>query len=343
MPEKILVVGPAWVGDMVMAQSLFISLRQRLPNARIDVLAPGWSLPVLARMPEVHTAIAMPLTHGQLGLGQRWKLGRSLRHNGYDQAIVLPRSLKAALVPWFAGIPVRTGFRGEFRYGLINDMRVLDKAVLTQTVQRFVALGLPRGSVVDRPPAIPAPRMAVTQDSVAGALAKFELALDRPVLGIMPGAEYGPAKQWPAGHYAQLAATMASRGWQTWIFGSSKEQALGTEIAEGAGTSAVKNLCGATALQDVVDLLSVCTAVVSNDSGLMHIAGAVDVPVIGLYGSSSPEYTPPLAPRHTVIRLGLDCSPCFARTCRFGHYNCLVNIEVERVAQEIHHWAPGPA
>src|SRR5690242_4682721 len=140
--NRILVVGPAWIGDMMMAQSLFITLRQRFPDSAIDVLAPGWSLPLLARMPEVRAAIEMPLGHGEFGFAARRRLGIELRANGYDRAIVLPRSWKSALVPFFARIPQRTGYRGELRYGLLNDIRPLDKTVLTQTVQRFVALGL---------------------------------------------------------------------------------------------------------------------------------------------------------------------------------------------------------
>lgn len=149
----ILVIGPAWVGDMVMAQSLFMTLKQTRNNPLIDVVAPAWSLPLLARMPEVNQGIALPVKHKELGLARRWKLGRSLRRIGYDQAIVVPRSYKAALVPWFARIPRRTGYRGEMRYGTINDMRLLDKAVLFQTVQRYVALG--REGNATQAPAIP--------------------------------------------------------------------------------------------------------------------------------------------------------------------------------------------
>lgn len=345
MSERILIVGPAWVGDMVMAQSLFIALKQRLPDAELDVLAPGWSLPILARMPEVRSAIEMPLTHGQLGLGVRWRLGRQLKAAGYTQAIVLPRSLKAALVPWFAGIPVRTGYRGEMRYGIINDRRPLDKSVLTQTVQRFVALGLPRGQAnLTAPPPIIPPRMVAKPDDNPELLPGLNLDwhADRPVLGLMPGAEYGPAKQWPATHYGALAKNWVAAGGEVWIFGSGKEADLGAEITEIGGGKSVHNLCGKTQLEDVVDLLSLCAAVVTNDSGLMHIAGAVDVPVVALYGSSSPAFTPPLAPRHQVIRLGLDCSPCFERTCRFGHYNCLTDIEVGRVLTAAKEMLPEP-
>ncbi len=144
-PQRCLVVGPSWVGDMVMAQSLFIRLRQGHPDMEIDVLAPAWSRPLLAVMPEVNQSIVMPLGHGELGLAARYRLGVSLRQRSYDWAIVLPNSFKSALVPWWANIPVRTGYRGEMRYGLINDMRILDRQKLAMTVQRFVALADGRG------------------------------------------------------------------------------------------------------------------------------------------------------------------------------------------------------
>ncbi len=137
---KILVIGPSWVGDMMMSQSLYRTLKAEYPSAEIDVMAPAWCRPLLARMPEVNQALAMPLGHGALALGERRRLGHALRANGYDRAYVLPNSFKSALVPFFANVPQRTGWRGEMRYGLLNDLRVLDKAAFPLMVQRYVAL-----------------------------------------------------------------------------------------------------------------------------------------------------------------------------------------------------------
>jgi heptosyltransferase-2 len=330
MTAKILVVGPSWVGDMVMAQSLFMSLRERLPEAAIDVLAPGWSLPLIARMPEVRRGIEMPVGHGEFGFGKLRRLGHALRAESYDRAIVLPRKLKAALVPWFARVPTRTGFRGEARFGLINDMRALDETLLTQTVQRFVALGL--GTTAHEVPPVPRPRLRVDAGNRDRVLEALGLTRDRPIVALMPGAEYGPAKQWPPASYAELASRLRELGFAVWVLGSAKEAGLGEFIRHASG-DIVQNLCGLTQLVDTVDLLSVCHAAVTNDSGLMHVAAAVGIPLVPIYGSSTPDYTPPLSDRARVLYLHLACSPCFERSCPLGHTNCLRQIAVERVLE----------
>lgn len=326
MSRKILIVGPAWVGDMVMAQSLAISLAQQFPGCVIDILAPGWSLPIIERMPEVRRGIELPIGHGELGLGKLWRLGRELRAEKYDQAIVLPRKFKAALVPFFAAVPQRTGYRGELRYWLINDPRPLDKSVLSRTVWRFVALG--QAGPVKEEPDTPEPRLSMDAANRDAVLSSLELDTARPAIGFMPGAEYGPAKQWPAKHYGELAAGLVAQGKQVWIFGSAKEQALGEEIRLAAGDAAdhVTNLCGRTALADVVDLMATCERVVSNDSGLMHVAAATGTSIVAIYGSSTPDYTPPLTADAKVLYLRLECSPCFERVCPLGHTKCLQDI-----------------
>ena len=326
--NRILVVGPAWVGDMVMAQSLFMTLKQRSPDATIDVLAPAWSRPLLSRMPEVSSAVTLPLEHGQLGWGVRRRLGTTI-YGRYGRAIVLPRSWKSALVPAFANIPIRTGYRGEFRYGLINDMRKLDKQKLSQTVQRYVALGLDKHA--PQPPAIPEPRLRVDADNQRMHMDINRLNLDKPVVALLPGAEYGPAKRWPVERFAELAKRLKAAGKQVWVFGSAKENELGDAIVRAAGEKDVANLCGATKLIDAVDLLALAECAVTNDSGLMHIAGAVGVRLVALYGSSSPDYTPPLTTKADVVYLRLECSPCFERECPLKHFNCMMQIPVEDV------------
>jgi len=326
--NRILVVGPAWVGDMVMAQSLFMTLKGRFPDADIDVLAPTWSRPLLARMPEINSAVNLPLEHGELGWGVRRRLGVTL-YGRYQRAIVLPRSWKSALVPAFANIPIRTGYRGELRYGLINDMRRLDKQKLTQTVQRYVALGLDKHA--SQPPAIPHPRLRIDADNQRMQLDINRLELSRPVVALLPGAEYGPAKRWPVERYAELARRLVAAGRRVWVIGSAKEHELGEFILQAAGEGNVVNLCGRTKLVDAADLLALAECAITNDSGLMHIAGAVGTRVVALYGSSSPAYTPPLTPNAEVIYLKLSCSPCFERECPLGHLNCLMQIPVEDV------------
>ena len=328
---RILIIGPSWVGDMVMAQTLFQCLKQRHPDCVIDVLAPEWSRPILERMPEVRQALSFPLGHGALELGTRRRIGKSLVGQ-YDQAILLPNSLKSALVPFFAGIARRTGWRGEMRWGLLNDVRKLDKARYPLMIERFMALAYPDGT--DLPTPYPRPRLRIEGESRDAALAKFGLALDRPVLALCPGAEFGEAKRWPSEHYAQVAEAKIREGWQVWLFGSKKDHPVGESIRNrlipGLREESV-NLSGETSLAEAIDLMSCAAAVVSNDSGLMHVAAALDRPLVAVYGSTSPGFTPPLADQVEVVRLGLECSPCFDRTCRFGHYNCLRLLEPNAV------------
>ena len=327
---RYLIAGPAWVGDMVMAQSLFMTLKQKNPEALIDVLAPGWSLPLLKRMPEVNQAVSVPIGHGQFSLLKRFNIGRRLKKNNYSHGIVLPRSFKSALIPFFAGAGIRTGYRGEMRYGLLNDIRPLDKSVLQQTVQRYVALGLNPEEIL--PPAtIPEPRLQVSHDNQQKLIQRLGLGLDKPVIGMMPGAEYGPAKCWPIENFAKIAAELNANNKEVWVFGSEKETALGEKIASHG--PAVKNLCGKTQLVDVVDLIALTESVVSNDSGLMHVACATGQKTVAIYGSTDPGYTPPLSNKAEIIYLGLECSPCFKRECPYGHTNCLKDIKPNKVLE----------
>jgi heptosyltransferase-2 len=332
---KILIVGPSWVGDMVMAQTLFQCLQQRHPGCEIDVLAPDWSRPILERMPEVRQALSFPLGHGVLQLATRRKIGKSLAGQ-YDQAILLPNSLKSALVPFFAGIPKRTGWKGELRYGLLNDIRVLDKERYPLMIERFMALAYEPDAEIPKP--YPRPSLRIDPVSRDAALAKFGLSLDRPVLALCPGAEFGEAKRWPSEHYAKVAELKIREGWQVWLFGSKNDHPVGEDIRArlipGLREEAC-NLSGETSLAEAIDLLSCAGAVVSNDSGLMHVAAALNRPLVSVYGSTSPGFTPPLAEQVEVVRLGLECSPCFERTCRFGHYNCLGQLKPRAVVEAL--------
>jgi len=330
--HKILVVGPSWVGDMVMAQSLFIALKNTQPDCQIDVLAPAWTLSLLERMPEVNKAIAMPLPRGKLGLMERVRLGKSLRSEGYDQAILLPNSWKSAIPPFFANIPVRTGYIGECRWGLLNDARKLDKNKLTMTVQRFVALGLPVDAPM--PPECPKPALTISTDRQQAGIDKFKLTTAAPILALCPGAEYGPAKRWPAEHYAEVARQKLDQGWQVWLFGSEKDKADSEQINQ-ATLGRCTDFTGRTSLAEAVDLMSLTDTVVSNDSGLMHVAAALDKKIIAIYGSSDPGFTPPLNAKAEIISLNLECAPCFKRECPLGHSQCLTGITPDRVLDAI--------
>jgi heptosyltransferase-2 len=314
---------------MVMAQALFKHLKAEEPDRALDVLAPAWSLPIVARMPEIRRGIAAETGHGEVGLAKRWRIATSLKGEGYERAIVLPRSFKSALIPWLAGIPHRTGFRGESRFGLINDVRAFDRAVLDQTVKRFVALGVRNGQPL---PAVPHPRLSIDAERQRALIVELMLDSQRPVVAMMPGAEYGPAKCWPLDYFAELARGLHHAGYTIWVMGSEKDRRSGDYIAE---QSAAINVCGKTSLADVIDLLGATEQAISNDSGLMHIAAAVGTHVHGLYGSSSPHFTPPLTDRHDVHYLDLECSPCFERECPLGHLKCLRELLPETVLRRV--------
>ena len=321
---------------MVMAQGLFMLLKQQDPESVIDVAAPKWSQPLLARMPEVNHGISLPVRHGELALSVRFRQGRQLAGEGYDQAIVLPNSFKSALVPFWAKIPKRTGWKGEFRYGLLNDIRTLDKAKYPLMIERFAALAFKKNQPL--PEVLPKPLLIADADNTHEAVSRFSLRRNRPVLGICPGAEFGAAKRWPQRHYTEVINACVARGWQVWIFGSEKDRELSANIRQMTLESVRQhtyNLAGKTELADAIDLLSLADAVVSNDSGLMHIAAALRRNLISVYGSSSPDFTPPLNDNRVMLRLGLECSPCFKRECPFGHLNCLEQLLPERVIQAL--------
>lgn len=325
---KILVVAPSWIGDMVLAQPLLKLLHARHSGLALDVLAPRWTLPLLDRMPEVRRAIESPFAHGDLKLGGRHRLGLKLAQERYDQAIVLPNTFKSALTPFFAGIPVRTGYIGELRHWLLNDARKLDEKRFPQLAQRYAALALPRGE----PLPLPLPTLALRVDEEERRAVMGRLGLDRgrPAAALCPGAEFGPAKRWPTRHFAELAQGLAAHGCAVWLIGSQNDRQAGAEIERAAG-GVCRNLCGETTLTEAIDLLASCSLVVSNDSGLMHVAAALGRPLVALYGSSSPAFTPPLSADARILQLDLPCSPCFQRECPLGHFNCMMQLTPDKV------------
>ena len=333
MAEKILILGPAWVGDMVLAQSLFKTLKINKPNCIIDVAAPAWTLPLLERMPEVSGKIALLFKHGELAFWQRIQFGKSLKNAGYSQAIILTNSFKSALLPWAAGIPKRTSFLGELRYGLINDIRPLDKTRLKKTVERFVALGLDKDASLPR--TIPNPYLNSAPEAAWILASKHGILNDKSkILGLCPGAEYGEAKRWPAEHYAEVANNALKNGWQVLLFGSDKDVVVTNQINQLTQNKCV-NLGGKTKLGEAIDLMSICYTVISNDSGLMHVAAALNKRLIAIFGSSDPYHTPPISDKAVIKYLNLDCSPCFQRECPLQHLNCLKQIQPHTVISDL--------
>ncbi|MCO7050172.1 ADP-heptose--LPS heptosyltransferase RfaF [Proteus terrae] len=338
---KIFVVGPSWVGDMMMSQSLYRTLKALHPAATIDVMAPAWCRPLLEKMPEVDNAIPMPLGHGALAIGERRRLGKQLKENGYTHAYVLPNSLKSALVPFFADIPKRTGWRGEMRYGLLNDLRPLNKDAFPLMVERYVALAYDKQKVqkaTDLPQPLLWPKLSVTENDIATTLSQFSLSTQRPAIGFCPGAEFGPAKRWPHYHYAALAQKLIEQGYQIFLFGSQKDKEAGEEIKQALTPEAREvcfNLAGETSLEQAVNLIASCKAVVSNDSGLMHVAAALARPLVALYGPSSPDFTPPLSHKARVIRLITGYHKVRKGNAEQGYHQSLIDIQPEKVFAEL--------
>ncbi|UXI01453.1 lipopolysaccharide heptosyltransferase II [Photobacterium sp. TY1-4] len=337
---KILIIGPSWVGDMVMSQTLYTSLKQQHPHATIDVIAPAWCKPLLERMPEINQALEMPIGHGEFNLTGRYQIGKSLRGHGYTHAYVLPNSAKSALIPLFAKIPSRTGWKGESRYGLLNDLRS-NKKQFGLMVECYCALAYDKARMADSSclPAIPHPKLNVDQAQQAASMARLGLSDERPVLGMCPGAEFGPAKRWPEHYFAEVANAMIKAGFQVWLFGSQKDQAVTNDIVSQLAPEHRQhcaNLAGQTQLVEAIDLLAKCRIVLSNDSGLMHIAAAVGTKIVALYGSTSPDYTPPLAEQVAILHTDIECRPCFKRECPYGHLKCLKELMPSRVVDAIH-------
>jgi heptosyltransferase-2 len=311
---RLLVVAPNWIGDALMCQPLLMRLREKLPQARIDVVAPAWVAPVFRRMPEVAGVIETRFAHGELRLRERWRLGRTLKALGYDQALVLPNAWKAALVPFFAGIAIRSGYRGESRYGLLNLVHRRQPGREPMALH-YARLSEKPGAPIAQP--LPEPRLVV--DAQAALATRRRFGLEERYAVLCPGAEYGPAKRWP--YFAELAARLAR---PVVVLGAAKERALCAAVGG-------RNLAGETTLDEALEVLAGAALVVSNDSGLMHLAAALGRPQVAIFGSSSPRHTPPLSARARVIWLGIECSPCYARECPLGHFRCMKELSVEQV------------
>lgn len=333
MSEKILIIGPAWVGDMVMSQSLFKLLKHRDPDGTIDVMAPAWTYPLLSYMPEISKAHQLPISHGELKLYRRYQCAKELRAYRYDRAILLANSFKSALIPWLANIPIRTGYLGEFRYCLLNDIRHPNKKRYPLMIEQFMRLGLNEDEAL--PKEYPFPSLHLSPSLQAQTLIKFQLPQEgSPILAISAGAEYGPSKRWPATYYAQVANKQLDKGWRVWLFGSTKDRQVNNDIMQ-LTHDRCENFAGITCLDETIHLLAATQVLLTNDSGLMHIGAALQKPLVALYGSTTPAFTPPLSKQAKVLKLDLPCQPCFKRTCPLGHHQCMRDLKVEQVLETL--------
>lgn len=329
---KILVVGPSWVGDSVMAQTLYKRIKKELPSSQIDVMSPHWSLALLERMPEVCKKIVSPFSHGETKLFERYKLGQGLKKENYDRAIVLTNSLKSSLIPYFARIGVRTGWLGEFRYGLINDIRSSKKLKKSLMIEKFAALSLYEENYSIEN--LTFPELEIDFANQRKFLEEFSIDYSKNTMAICPGAEFGPSKRWPAEYYAEIAIFYVNKGWNVLCIGSKNDEDIGIEIGSlnnlGCNESFI-NLIGKTSLQDAIDILAFTEKVVTNDSGLMHIAAAVKTPLVALYGPSSPEYTPPLISKKKILRKTQGYEKVRYGSNEKGYHQSLLDIKPEEV------------
>lgn len=328
--SRSLIIAPQWIGDAVMTEPLLRRLQAR--GERLTVGALPWVAPVYRAMPQVETVIEFPFKHGGVQLAARRSLARQLQGH-FETAYVCPNSLKSALLPFLASIPKRVGYLGEARIGLLTHrLKNPGKGARPPMVAFYSALSGEAGVEADRPCLQP------DAAHVQGHIAALGL-LTGGYHVFAPGAEYGPAKRWPAAHYAALAEQLER---PVVLLGSGKEAALCDEISA-AAPGRCQNFAGKTSLDQALSLIAASKSIVSNDSGLMHVAAAFGVPQVAIFGSSSPLHTPPLSDQATVLWLkndpayepALDCAPCFQRECPLGHTRCLHDISPERVAQAL--------
>ena len=324
LPLRTLIVAPQWIGDAVMSEPLLARLAAR--GDAISVAALPWVAPVFRAMPQVREVIELPFQHGRLDWAQRRAVATELRGR-FDMALVLPNSIKSALIPFMARIPLRVGYHGEGRFGLLN--RRLPNPPGRPPMVAFYSALAGDDAAAQQPPRL------YFEGAVLRRATESTGVQPQSYWVFAPGAEYGPAKCWPAAHYAALARSLfAAHGLPVLLLGSNKEAALCHQISA-AAPGACRVLAGQTSLVDAMALIAASRGLVSNDSGLMHVAAAFGVPQVAVFGSTSPEHTPPLNPRARVIwlkgDLDLDCMPCFERVCRFGHTRCLTEVTPQRV------------
>ncbi|WP_439815972.1 lipopolysaccharide heptosyltransferase II [Zavarzinia sp. CC-PAN008] len=321
MSARVLIVAPAWLGDMMMCQGLVAGLKQAGRARSVHLLCPPATAPLARLLPQVDGVEVLEAGHGDLALRRRLALGRALRGR-FDWAIVLPRSFKAALVPWAARIARRTGYAAEGRAMLLTERP--RPSASRRTFDRFLHLG--------GVPDAPWPRLSVAPAATAQTLDALAIAPPpRPPAILCPGGDYGPAKRWPVAHFAELGRLLAARGEPVWVLGGASEAEAGQAIHRACGAV---DLTGRTTIAQAAALLAMAGRVFTNDSGLMHVAAALAVPVVALYGPSSPDLTPPLSILAEVRTLALPCQPCFKRHCPLAHHRCLRDLEPSAVLED---------
>ena len=321
--QKILIIPQNWLGDVVMSQTLLKKVKSENPNAIIDILVNSTFIDLVERMPEVNRAIVLDCGHKELGFFKRLSLAKKIRGD-YDQSIVLSRSIKSALIPYMAKIPIRTGELGESRYILINDLRKFTKEDRRKTAFRYVSMFSKEEEVLDKKFY---PSLKLDSKNIKILSDKYKINLKKKIIIFAPGAAFGQSKMWPVERFKELGQKL-NKDFLILILGSENEKKIGDKIVSNKN---MINLCGKTSIAEATDLMHISEFCVSNDSGLMHLASATSTKSISIYGATSPELTPPLTNNKEIHYKGLPCSPCFEKICKYGHYNCLVEIHAEDV------------
>lgn len=335
IPSRVLIISPNWIGDAIMAQPLLRLLRQRYPSVVIDVLAPAWVAPVWEAMEEVDNVHESSFMHGKLQLKDRMKMARFLKSQHYDEAFVLPNTLKFALIPWLAKIPRRIGYLGETRYGLLNVIHHDDKRHPRPMMSFYAALvDEPADNIQGKFESLH-PRLHIPDEATADVWKKLNLKEDRLTIAFAPGAEFGSAKRWPESHFSALAKLISQYypGVQIVLLGSAKDN----DVCEAIHSNVQEtiNLAGKTSLKEVIALIAGVDMLVTNDSGLMHVASAFDLPVVALYGSTDYRHTPPFSSQSCIMSLDLDCAPCQKRECPLGHHDCMEKLMPSLIFEKV--------
>ncbi|AKC60160.1 lipopolysaccharide heptosyltransferase II [Blochmannia endosymbiont of Polyrhachis (Hedomyrma) turneri] len=347
---RILIIAPSWIGDAIMSQTMHRLLVQQDPKIKIDIIASTWNQALFYRMPEIHKVLTLThAKHGSFPIKKYYQYGKLLQKSQkYQQSIILPNSFKSALIPFFAGIPKRTGWRGEMRYGIINDMRILHPKNFPLMIERYAALAFKKENInntLDLPHPLPLPYLHYNPQELHAISNKFNITdnTTKIRIGICPGAESNQAKRWPIHHYARLILKLINQGYQTILLGSYKEIKIGRSIKNSIPKNLqtyCHNLIGLTSLDEAILLIKKCHAIISNDSGLMHIACALHKPVVALYGPSDPNCTPPLY-HHTKI-IKIKTHNTYKQQTQHSYYNLdkydpnLINIQPHTVLETLH-------
>jgi heptosyltransferase-2 len=338
--SPILLVPYMWIGDFVRCHTVVKLLRQRYPQRPVDVLTTPLCAPLLDYMPGVRKGVVCDLPRRRLAFGEHRALAARLARERFGSVLVMPRTWKSALAPFLAGIPERTGFAGEGRFWLLNDIRFGERR-LPRMIDRCGVLALPRGAAL--PSEWPMPELAVPAADAASWRAGRGLRDDgRPVVALAPGA-VGPSKRWPVACFAELAQKLTAEGLSVWVLGSEAERPLAAEIAAAAGALA-RDLTSSD-LRNAILALKLASAAVSNDSGLEHVSAAIGTPTIGIFGPTSPWHWAPLNPLAAVIetKTEVPCRPCHKPQCRMGHHRCMREIPVGQVLEAVQRAVARPA